>query len=67
MGTFWGVFLLASYIIGASAEESSVIVDSLLGKLEGTTFLSRAGREYYAFRGVPFAEKTERFQVCRRD
>ncbi|CAG7822155.1 unnamed protein product [Allacma fusca] len=45
--------------------DQTVVTSTKLGGLKGTILTSRGGHEYYAFLGVPFAEKTERFQAAQ--
>jgi hypothetical protein len=57
------VAIFFQVITGASASASSSILETKQGRLEGSTEFSRNRRVYHAFRGIPYAEAPERFQV----
>jgi hypothetical protein len=58
----WETKIFTSLLFGAVLAQGAIF-ETRLGKLEGLESTSRDGNLYYEFRGVPYAEKTERFQV----
>ena len=56
--------LATSENIESGGEIDEVVCNTPQGKLLGSVLKSRGGRNFYSFRGIPFAEKPDRFQVC---
>jgi len=55
------VVCLAALALGQDAP-GTPLATTKLGKVQGTTEMSRNGRMFYSFRGIPYG-KAERFQV----
>ena len=52
-----------SPLVDSSPESDSPIVTIRQGQLQGKTLVSRKGKTYSAFLGIPYAKQPERFQV----
>jgi hypothetical protein len=47
---------IASYRNAAAESQLSPIVETVNGKIQGGVSVSRNGKEFYAFRGIPYAK-----------
>jgi hypothetical protein len=56
-------FLFDCGVITAHGADESLIVQIPQGKLLGRASLSRNGREFYEFLGIPYAKPPVRFEV----
>lgn len=59
---FVAVLAYVSYNLFIKSPQSPII-ETTNGKLIGTVASSRIGREYYEFKGIPYASKPDRFEV----
>lgn len=59
MGYGGAIFLLICwlYSVGIAVGQTSPMVHIRNGTLEGSIMMSRKGREFEAFRGIPYAQK----------
>ena len=61
MFSIWGLVCL---LFGNVVKDcSQLIVSTNSGQLVGRKLNSREGLEYFAYRGIPYAEKPERFKA----
>jgi hypothetical protein len=62
-----GLAFVLSFNGSLSSEDvistGEIITETSQGKLVGSTLRSREGREYFAFKGIPFAKIPQRFEV----
>ena len=68
-GLFWTVNLFVSAVFSilnpltVVATDEPNIVEIKQGKLRGLQDTSRNGQTFYAFLGIPFVDKPDRFEV----
>jgi len=58
-------FILDSVITEIVLSSGVVTVEISQGKLSGLTLKSREAKEYFAFRGIPYASVPKRFEVSQ--
>lgn len=58
-------FLFLAFIVGhcSAISPNGPIVTINDGDLQGSILKSREGRDFFSFRGIPYGEVIERFQV----
>ena len=64
-GSFCVLLFLGCLIVSLALGQIEVVpqVQTEEGSLRGTLLKSRDGRDFYAFRGIPYVETPKRFEV----